>query len=155
LQFISSVIDYEWKIKQTRQRISENDKVAQAIVDCALDFYAVDYSELTAYVRETEATGVPADRVSVSQALKHFVRDWAIDGEHERTPLFPPILKALGERFPNSTRESVRVLVPGSGLGRLAHEIAALDGECCPMVYLFQSRSQTSLTPCPWLQGSK
>lgn len=100
------------------------------IVDHALDFYRIEFTELAKFAREVEAEGKSAERVSVSQALKHFARDWAEDGEHERIATFPQILETLQESFPNRTEENpVRVLVPGAGVGRLAHDIADLGGE--------------------------
>jgi carnosine N-methyltransferase len=126
---INSVVGYDSKIQKTRQLISQNDKVAQAIVDCGLEFYDIGFAELVAYVREAEASGTSVDRVSVSQALKHFVRDWAVDGEHEREPMFPQILETLDRIFPRPGRDKIRVLVPGSGLNRLAHDISGLGGK--------------------------
>lgn len=114
-----------------KQLIDKNDKVAQAIVDNALDFYGIEFTELAKFVKDAEAGGKTAERVSVSQALKHFARDWAADGEHERVATFPQILETLEERFPNRSDENpIRVLVPGAGVGRLAHDIADLGGEC-------------------------
>jgi hypothetical protein len=98
-----------------RGLIDKNDKAAQAIVDHALDFYGIEFTELTKFVKEVEADGKYAERVSVSQALKHFSRDWAADGKHERVATFPQILETLQERFPNRTNDNpVRVLVPGA-----------------------------------------
>lgn len=80
-----------------------------------------------------EGDGKKADKTSTSQALKHFVRDWSVEGLAERDAAFPCVLKALDEAFPSrSTEEPVRILVPGSGLGRLAHDIAGLGGNHLP-----------------------
>jgi len=64
------------------------------------------------------------DHKHVVQALKHFVRDWSEDGEHERAATFPQILDTLNTLYPS--REGVRVLVPGAGLGRLTYELATM-----------------------------
>ncbi|KAK4055788.1 hypothetical protein OIV83_000335 [Microbotryomycetes sp. JL201] len=64
----------------------------------------------------------------VVEVLKHFVRDWSEEGKRERDVLFPPILDAL--RYPRADRSyRPRALVPGSGLGRMAYEIAELGYE--------------------------
>ena len=71
------------------------------------------------------------------QTLKHFVRDWSHEGKSERDALFPPVLDALRAEFGDGEREGKKVLVPGCGLGRLAHDIA-LEGfsvdanDCAP-----------------------
>jgi carnosine N-methyltransferase len=68
--------------------------------------------------------------MTTMQVLKHFVRDWSEEGKSERDALFPPILDALKREFPDRSRnaghEPIDVLVPGSGLARLAYEIASL-----------------------------
>lgn len=65
--------------------------------------------------------------MSTSQALKHMVRDWSVEGQTERNATFPYILGALTQHRSQSQHHSgsnpYRVLVPGAGLGRLAHEI--------------------------------
>lgn len=134
---INAATNYDAKIKCTEELVRENDRVAQDIVDCALDFYDVDFNELSSFVHQAEASGKQAERVSVSQALKHYVRDWAGEGEHERSSTFPQIIETLERYFPERLKEEyksshgdhVRVLVPGSGVGRLAHDIAGLGGE--------------------------
>ncbi|KAK2765115.1 hypothetical protein FQN54_008814 [Arachnomyces sp. PD_36] len=128
-KLVESVVGYENNIQTTQKLIDKNDKVAQAIVDHALDFYGIEFTELAKFAKEVEAGGKSAERVSVSQALKHFARDWAEDGEHERVATFPQILETLQDKFPNRTDENpVRILVPGAGVGRLAHDIAELGG---------------------------
>jgi hypothetical protein len=59
------------------------------------------------------------------EALRHFVRDWSAEGAPERATIFGPILNALAD-VPVEERAGKRVLVPGSGLGRLAWEISEL-----------------------------
>ncbi|PGH11944.1 hypothetical protein AJ80_06909 [Polytolypa hystricis UAMH7299] len=129
-QVIESTINHSASISQSEALIRANDKVAQEIVDHALSFYDIPFAELTQFIKDAEAQKPgSADRTSVSQALKHFVRDWAAEGAHERDATFPAILSTLAGQFPNRSADApVRVLVPGAGLGRLAHEISALGG---------------------------
>ncbi|KAG6872230.1 hypothetical protein C0995_011734 [Termitomyces sp. Mi166 len=61
----------------------------------------------------------------VRESLKHFVRDWSTDGATERERIFRPILNVL-RVVSESERLGKRVLVPGSGLGRLAWEISQI-----------------------------
>ncbi|WVF68128.1 hypothetical protein IAT40_002891 [Kwoniella sp. CBS 6097] len=86
----------------------------------------------------------------IRSTLRSFVRDWAIEGRKERSACYDPCLEALERHFPALSQEedesvaevlgegdmdgkgrierdrgSVRILVPGCGLGRLAMEIAA------------------------------
>ncbi|KAL0955840.1 hypothetical protein HGRIS_002042 [Hohenbuehelia grisea] len=59
----------------------------------------------------------------VDLAFAHLTRDWSDDGAAERVQIFTPIMKALKLEFGENTA-GLRVLNPGSGLGRLAHEIS-------------------------------
>lgn len=69
--------------------------------------------------------GVPSPSLDASLAvplLVNAVRDWAAEGAPQRAQCYDPIVDAL--RRP-SLRPAPRILVPGSGLGRLAYELAA------------------------------
>lgn len=63
-----------------------------------------------------------ADISKVREALKHLVRDWSCTGASERNATFMPIMHALSN-FELPHRQGLKVLVPGSGLGRLAWQI--------------------------------
>jgi len=65
------------------------------------------------------------DLMRVRESLKHFIRDWSSDGIREREKIFGPILDVL-RKVDADERQTKRVLVPGSGLGRLAWEISEL-----------------------------
>jgi carnosine N-methyltransferase len=121
-------IDYSQKFDRIEELLGTNHDLCQRIVDTALEFYNVDVSELDKHVRQREASGYGTDRVSVSQSLKHFVRDWSDAGICEREPTFPCLLRSLADLFADPLAEGQRpkVLVPGAGLGRLGHEIAKL-----------------------------
>lgn len=82
-------------------------------------------------MRKAEEGKKAAEKVSVSQALKHFVRDWSEEGSGERRDAFPCLLKTLDGLFPGrkDAEKPVKVLFPGAGLSRLGHEVAALGGK--------------------------
>ena len=54
------------------------------------------------------------------------VRDWSAEGKEERERCYGPILEALRARVPTAGKpqNSVKVLLPGAGLGRLVWEVA-------------------------------
>ncbi|KAJ7651014.1 N2227-domain-containing protein [Roridomyces roridus] len=69
------------------------------------------------------------DMEKLRSTLKQFVRDWSVEGRDEREACYAPMRDALLKRFadvPQRERGKIRVLVPGAGLGRLAHDIASL-----------------------------
>ncbi|KAF8248344.1 N2227-domain-containing protein [Wilcoxina mikolae CBS 423.85] len=120
---LASTVKYVPKISNATKTVEVNNKLARAIRDHGLRYYNITPFELRAYERMQRSAG---DHKHVVQALKHFVRDWSVDGVHERDATFPQILHTLDTLFPKSPeRGGVRVLVPGAGLGRLAYELAA------------------------------
>ncbi|OHE93431.1 hypothetical protein CORC01_11296 [Colletotrichum orchidophilum] len=70
------------------------------------------HQELTDHAKAKDDAGQPAHRVSTSQALRHFVRDWSSTGRGERDDAFPCILDTLATLFPDrSEKEDVTVLL--------------------------------------------
>ncbi|KAF9188364.1 hypothetical protein BGZ51_006972 [Haplosporangium sp. Z 767] len=67
------------------------------------------------------------DMEKVQGTIKQFVRDWSEGGKPEREAIYHPMVQELKDRFasvPVEQRGGIHVLVPGSGLGRLAFDIA-------------------------------
>ncbi|KAJ4855357.1 uncharacterized protein T069G_10915 [Trichoderma breve] len=125
---LEDTVQYSQKFASVANLITANHELCQEVLQSALEFYEIHPSELEQFVRDRESHGHTADRVSVSQGLKHLVRDWSDEGDVERIQAFPIILRSLHNLFPNRENQRVRILLPGSGLGRLGHEIAALRG---------------------------
>ena len=119
--------------------VAANAELLESIVAGSLQFAgAKSFEEV---VPEPSYRGNPHEMDKVCTTLKQFVRDWSAEGgpERERTyaPMVRPLprgrrpplrarlqLAAMAEHFGDEGRERVRVLVPGSGLGRLAWECA-------------------------------
>jgi carnosine N-methyltransferase len=68
------------------------------------------------------------DRMSKVRSLfKQMARDWSSEGAEERVSCYSRVIRGLVERFPTSNqRHEIQVLVPGSGLSRLAWDISRL-----------------------------
>ncbi|KAE8154287.1 N2227-like protein-domain-containing protein [Aspergillus avenaceus] len=124
---VESAVKYTRKLNAVDHLLETNERLAHDIVEYGLRFYNVSRAELEAFIKENEKQGVNTDRTSVSQAMKHFVRDWSSDGLDERQEGFPCVLGTLGN-MSRTAAQPLRVLVPGAGLGRLVYEIDALGG---------------------------
>ena len=72
----------------------------------------------------------PHNVSKVRSTLKQFVREWSSEGRAEREQCFKPILDGLTQYLPITESRPPFVLCPGSGLGRLPYEIAALGYDC-------------------------
>lgn len=74
------------------------------------------------------------DMDKLRSTLKQFVRDWSEEGKEERETCYTPMKDALVAHFSDKpspeSRQNIRVLVPGAGLGRLAYDVANLGFAC-------------------------
>jgi len=122
--------------------------LANSIADYALRFYGIQQQEVDTHIAQLTSVGKSSDYTSVSQALKHFVRDWSDDGIEERDASFPQILETLDELFPQrSDMNPVQVLIPGSGVGRLAHAVDDLTG-IAPSFLILALSTDLGRFPC-------
>jgi hypothetical protein len=95
----------------------------------AMLYYDVTMEELQWFIEASEENDQWDNQFRGEEAMYHYMRDWSTDGYHEREIPYKHIINELEKHFPNreSRKEGhVKVLVPGSGLGRLAHEISRL-----------------------------
>lgn len=122
-------MDYKGKLDEIEECIYENAMLCKSMVVYALEYYGIERKELDGHIAEAKKNNRQADKTSVSQALKHFVRDWSDEGTKEREDAFPCILGILNKlKKDGKGRESLKVLLPGAGLGRLGHEVIDMGG---------------------------
>lgn len=110
-------LGYTKKLSRLEEAIQTNGKVTKLIADLARKEFPT--------TTQNHGGDPVVDLSRIRESLKHFIRDWSTDGEEERVKIFQPILDVLKEVDP-AHRSHTRVLVPGSGLGRLAWEISEL-----------------------------
>ncbi|KAF9484269.1 N2227-domain-containing protein [Pholiota conissans] len=73
------------------------------------------------------------DMDKLRSTMKQLVRDWSEEGLPEREAAYQPMKDALDKHFshiPQAERIQLKVLVPGSGLGRLAYDVAKMGYTC-------------------------
>ncbi|KAJ7496554.1 N2227-like protein-domain-containing protein [Mycena latifolia] len=109
-------LGYPAKLDRLAQVTNANAKITDAIARLAEKEFEFDLPP---------RGGDAMDLMRVRESLKHFMRDWSSDGIREREKIFTPILDVL-RKVDVDERATKRVLVPGSGLGRLAWEISEL-----------------------------
>ncbi|TFK75152.1 N2227-domain-containing protein [Pluteus cervinus] len=108
-------IGYEAHFDRAQKEITVNAQLVRDIVAYGQDLYGV---------RAGDEDGLDENYGIVDEALGHLVRDWSDFGVTERSQIFPPILKALQEHLGHDGKK--KILLPGFGLGRLAHEVAEI-----------------------------
>ncbi|KAL6232409.1 hypothetical protein BDW75DRAFT_247193 [Aspergillus navahoensis] len=126
-QLAERVIGYTRKLNTVEHLFEHNDLLAKDIVRVGMEFYGIEQSELDEFIQDMEKEKKSADRTSVVQAMKHFVRDWSDEGRFEREGAIRCILDNLSN-IDRKGKRPVSVLVPGAGAGRLGYEIDALGG---------------------------
>ncbi|EMD32949.1 hypothetical protein CERSUDRAFT_118375 [Gelatoporia subvermispora B] len=117
-------LGYTTKLRQLEDSMRTNASVTRAIAEHAREESKVELAHARLAAIHTDS----GDLSRVRESLKHFVRDWSDEGKEERATIFEPILEVL-RRVDSEHRGAMRVLVPGSGLGRLAWEISELGFE--------------------------
>jgi hypothetical protein len=127
---LNRVAQYSKKFARIDQIFAKNQELCDRIVKTALEFYDIPPKELDKHIKNNEASGKKGDKIAVSQALKHYVRDWTETGTHERDKPFRCLIRTLEDMFQDRNVNSapVKILLPGAGLGRLGFDIAALGG---------------------------
>lgn len=117
------VPNLEEKLHALRKCVVVNHAFIRSIVAQREAFHTpgTDYAALSRIPRLLKE-----DRMSkVRSTLRQCVRDWSVNGAEERKQCYAPILGELERVFPDAAdRRNRRVLIPGSGLGRLTWEIA-------------------------------
>jgi carnosine N-methyltransferase len=123
---IGYTLGYPAKLSKLAEVTNANSRITDAIARLAERQFDIDLPP---------RGGTSMDLMRVRESLKHFIRDWSTDGLREREKIFTPILDVL-RTVDVDDRAGKRVLVPGSGLGRLAWEISEL-GMHFPVLYRF------------------
>ncbi|KAF5377932.1 hypothetical protein D9615_006735 [Tricholomella constricta] len=122
---LGNKIGYPAKLEQLRYVTDINATITEGIAGLAAKEFGL-----------SETYAGHADLSRVRESLKHFIRDWSEEGAQEREKIFRPILDVLAAVNPLE-RKDKRILVPGSGLGRLAWEISQLGYDTTANEYSF------------------
>ncbi|KAL7712768.1 carnosine N-methyltransferase [Entamoeba marina] len=129
-QLLLPNVEMKWKICSAA--IQKNQEILQAIVSSQNDMFTNQPFRPTEQKLEDLSPNdldLAVKKIDkVKAIIRHLYRDWSVEGKTERTLCYQPILQSLQKEFPIN-RESIQVLVPGAGLGRLAYEIATLGFE--------------------------
>ncbi|KAF1953770.1 methyltransferase-like protein [Byssothecium circinans] len=116
---ISNKLSYPAHFENARKGIEVNSRFSEQIAQMAREHY---HTGPRALEDEEDAEFGVVDLV-----FGHLSRDWSAQGAKERQAVFPPVLDGLEQHFGGTGNgRGKRVLVPGSGLGRLASDVADL-----------------------------
>jgi carnosine N-methyltransferase len=115
---VGEAIGYPGKLDRMDEAEAVNAAVCKAIGDMAVKENKMDADAVGANKQ--------GSLFRVREAMWHYVRDWTEEGRAERAVIFKPVLDLLQSLDKPEERGEKTVLIPGSGLGRLAWDISEL-----------------------------
>lgn len=123
---------YRNRLQEIKKCIAVNDELIQLIIkDANYLFENVFYDEdCTDDIINIKT--ILTDQEKVQATIKQFFRDWSMEGKDERKDCYEQIVEEIMIQFPleNFDPSTVRILIPGSGLGRLAFDVASKGYVC-------------------------
>lgn len=115
---------YARRLNNIDVAINRNQKFLNRVVTFALETYELRHHHFDNLGQGTSNTSSLNYRVI--EALGHYIRDWCQEGSAELDSLISKVISDLNRIIPLHQRSRTCIVVPGSGLGRIAHEVAAL-----------------------------
>lgn len=114
------------RLNEVDDRLRRNADVLGQVADFCRDFLGIlgDGDE----GQDVAPRVCEGDQDRVRTALRQMARDWSAAGADERDAAYRPLLEAVEARRTRPAH-TLRVLVPGAGLGRLAFDFA-MRGYC-------------------------
>ncbi len=112
-------------LERVDDAIDANGDLADEVVNSALQFLGLgdleaDPDDLSMDWRDTAE---PHHIDKAKSTIRQMYRDWSAEGLDERQACYGPVLEDLEEDFGHlPDKSSVKVLIPGAGLGRLVFE---------------------------------
>ena len=113
------------KFDRVDDAIDANADIASSILKSGLQAFGLD-SDPTEPSMDWRDAAKPSDMEKARSTIRQLYRDWSAEGLVERQQSYGPVLADLLLLFPTQEKWSVKVLIPGSGLGRLPFEICRL-----------------------------
>lgn len=136
--------------------IDKNSELATSILSSALQSFGLSPAG-TMGSQEPEWRGMATsnDLEKARSTLRQFYRDWSLEGSAEREACNGPVIDALHQERSVRSSSSMRVLVPGAGLGRLVFDLscAGFDTEGNEISYHQLLASSYILNMCPKAQA--
>lgn len=119
-QQLASSTKYTEKLNTVDEYFEKNNVITSAIVNNAIQKYEIQEFELTA-VEQQARSSKRNNYFRVVESLCHYSRDWSVQENEEITPL----LNYIKEKLQSEKNQNTTVIVPGSGLGKVAHTLAS------------------------------
>lgn len=109
-------------IASMNEKIEHNHNILKMIANNAAGIIGDDHTKALRIHQTRRPTGEYLSKVL--STIRQICREWSLEGLPERESTFQPIINELNSIFPTEKeRHETRILIPGCGLGRLAHDL--------------------------------
>ena len=110
-------------LEKVDDAIDANAEIAEAIADSGYQTFGSEAMVLNEK-EDWHGSATASDLDKARSTIRQLYRDWSEEGFNERDQAQRLVLSAMQQAFiDRNDRSSVRVLVPGAGLGRLVFEL--------------------------------
>ncbi|XP_066945805.1 carnosine N-methyltransferase [Macrobrachium rosenbergii] len=122
---------YRSHLKKQKVCIQHNGEIINQIINGVESMFEnVQHEPLNDVAQDVSSLDLDIEKVK--STIRQIVRDWSPLGEKERSLCYGPVIEQIVRLYPPDCLDtsSINILVPGAGLGRLAHEIARRGYSC-------------------------
>lgn len=120
-QKICNDAGYSEKLRAIDSHIALNQKFFDALGVAVAQHYGISYRDYGA-LESGKGQNTSLSNYRVVESLGHFVRDWT--DAREIGPILDYVKAQLDKIVPPGEEKDTVVVIPGAGLGRVAHEVA-------------------------------
>lgn len=120
-QKICNDAGYSEKLRAIDSHIALNQKFFDALGVAVAQHYGISYRDY-GVLQSGKGQNTSLSNYRVVESLGHFVRDWT--DAREIGPILDYVKAQLDKIVPPGEEKDTVVVIPGAGLGRVAHEVA-------------------------------
>ncbi|KAK7071023.1 hypothetical protein SK128_013631 [Halocaridina rubra] len=123
---------YRKHLDQQRTCIAHNAEILKLIIKDVENIFENVQHQVADKENEEVKSTLESDIEKVKSTIRQIVRDWSPEGAKEREQCYGPIINQITSLYPPNKVDvqNIHILVPGAGLGRLAHELARRGYSC-------------------------
>lgn len=119
-------VGYLDKLKLIDRATLSNQQFLDDIAENSIGYYGISFRDFDLLKLKYSNHSPSSTNYRVIETISHFMRDWSKEHEDEIKPMINYITKQLNTLIPVGERKNTVIVVPGSGLGRIAHEVSLI-----------------------------
>ena len=109
-------------LDQVDNAIDTNAEIACEILNTGIKSFGIQDVSSDGSI-DWHGSAAASDLDKARSSIRQLYRDWSTEGETERRASYGPILDDLSKYFTEYKKSTLKILVPGAGLGRLCFDL--------------------------------